>query len=81
MNANVEKLMIKWINGGTVITEESVTDQNCEARITLPLQNSGLKIWVKGERTLAIIKDVGTIETDGVVDVGVLRGGDANDNN
>jgi len=35
--ANVEKLTVKWIKGGAVIpTEETVTNQNGEAEITLP---------------------------------------------
>jgi Synergist-CTERM protein sorting domain-containing protein len=81
-DANIEKLTVKWISGNAVIAEETVTtNHNGEADITIPLQNSGLTIWVKGERTLAVSKYVGTVEHGSIIDVGMLRGGDGNGDN
>ena len=49
--ANIENLMVKWIRDGVVVDEELVTtNQDGEADITLPSENSGLTIWAKGER-------------------------------
>jgi Synergist-CTERM protein sorting domain-containing protein len=81
-DANIEKLTMKWISGNAVIAEETVTtNDNGESDITIPLQNSGLTIWVKGERTLAVSKYVGTVEHGSEIDVGMLRGGDGNGDN
>jgi len=76
---------VKWIKDGKVIeTQESVTtDEDGEATITLPPgnENAGLTLWVKGGRTLAVSKSVGTIEPESTIDVGELRGGDADNSN
>ena len=56
---------MKWIRNNAVIAEEIVTsDRNGEAQITIPQENSGLTIWVKGERTLAASAYVGTLSND-----------------
>jgi len=80
--ANVEELEIMWIRNGTVVAQESVTtDRYGEAKINIPSQNSDLSIRVKGERTLALSKLVGTVTTEIPIDVGTLSGGDANGDN
>ena|GEM_PF-1435049 len=80
--ANIENLMVKWISGNAVIAEETVTaDQNGEAEIVLPSQNSGLTIWVKGERTIAVSQYIGTVEKGSVINIGTLPGGDSNGDN
>ena len=80
--ANMENLTVKWISGAAVIAEETViTDQNGEAAIAIPSQNSGLTIWVKGERTLAASQYVGTVEHGSLINIGTLSGGDSNGDN
>ncbi|MCL2853803.1 MAG: dockerin type I domain-containing protein, partial [Defluviitaleaceae bacterium] len=85
--ANIERLDVVWAwtsNGNTFIAEEIVsTDHNGEAQITLPpaSESSGLTIWVKGERTLAVSRNIEKIEPGSTINVGVLLGGDANGDN
>ena len=80
--SNIENLVVKWISGDAVIAEETVTsDQNGEAEIAIPQQKSGLSIWVKGERTLAVSQNIGTLENGSVISVGTLYGGDSNGDN
>gem|GEM_PF-702976 len=79
---NIENLMVKWISDNVVIAEETVTaDQNGEAVIIIPSQNSGLTIWVKGERTIAASQYIGTVEKGSVINIGTLPGGDSNSDN
>jgi len=80
--SNEERLEIIWTRAGAFLSSELVsTDQNGEAEITIPSQNSDLTIWVKGERTLAASKYIGTVAVGSTVDVGTLSVGDANDDN
>jgi hypothetical protein len=80
--ANIEKLEIVWAIGATIVLEEFVsTDLNGEAQISIPNPNSGLTIWVKGEKTLGKSMYVGTVAAGGTVNVGELIVGDANRDN
>ena len=80
--ANIENLTVKWISGNALIAEETVTtDQNGEAEIIIPPQNSGLTIWVKGERTIAASQYIGTVANGSLINVGTLLGGDSNGDN
>ncbi|MCL2165344.1 MAG: S8 family serine peptidase [Oscillospiraceae bacterium] len=80
--ANIENLVVRWFSGNATIAEETVTtDQNGEADIIIPSPDTGLTIWVKGERTLATSQYIGTVENASVINVGMLPGGDANGDN
>ena len=82
--ANEEELRVIWARGGFAITEEEIvrTNRDGEALITLPQENNGLSIWVKGERTLGVLWELGTVVPGSVIAVGrTLPGGDANGEN
>ncbi|MCL2147280.1 MAG: C10 family peptidase [Synergistaceae bacterium] len=80
--ANIENIMLKWISNNAIIAEETVkAGQNGETEASIPMINTELTLWVKGERTLAASQYVGTVNNGDVINVGTLLGGEGNGDN
>jgi len=83
---NVDTLFVIWVKDGFAISEEEgiSTDLNGEAQVNLPQneEDSDLSIWVKGERSLAVLKSVGKVADGDTIEIeNPLLGGDASGDN